>query len=89
VLFPEYLTWEDKSGQLAAHIVEWLRDPAKRTARIEALTALKTEVAHGGASNRAAQYILDALARRPRSMPRPHFVPAAAETIPTKEKQAG
>ena len=78
VLFPEYLTYEDKSAQIAGHIVEWLRDPAKRAARLEALRALKAEVAHGGASNRAAEYILDVLARRPRSIPRPHFVGAAA-----------
>ena len=34
ILFPEYLTWEDKSSQIAGHIVEWLTDPAKRTARV-------------------------------------------------------
>lgn len=74
VLFPEYLTYEDKSTQIAGHIVEWLTDPAKRAARVEALAALKAEVAHGGASKRAAEYILDVLARRPKRVPRPHFV---------------
>jgi lipid-A-disaccharide synthase len=58
VLFPEYLTCEDKSGQIAAHVVEWLGDPAKRAARVEAIARLKEEVAHGGASSRAADYIL-------------------------------
>ena len=58
VLFPEYLTCEDKSGQIAGHIVEWLTDPAARSARVAALEALKTRVAHGGASRRAAEYIL-------------------------------
>jgi lipid-A-disaccharide synthase len=61
ILFPEYLTHEDKSAQIAGHIVEWLTDPAKRAARVEALTALKDRVAHGGASGRAAEYILDAI----------------------------
>jgi lipid-A-disaccharide synthase len=61
VLFPEYLTYEDKSAQIAGHIVEWLTDPAKRTARVEALAALKDRVAHGGASGRAAEYILSAI----------------------------
>jgi lipid-A-disaccharide synthase len=76
VLFPEYLTHEDKSTQIAQHIIEWLTEPTKRTARVEALAALKAEVAHGGASNRAAEYILDVLAKRPRVIPRPHFVAA-------------
>ncbi len=58
VLFPEYLTYEDKSVQIAGHIVEWLTDPAKRAARVEALRELKARVAHGGASKRAAEYIL-------------------------------
>jgi lipid-A-disaccharide synthase len=66
VLFPEYLTYEDKSAQIAAHIVEWLTDPAKRTARVEALAALKEHVAHGGASGRAADYILNVLSTRRR-----------------------
>jgi lipid-A-disaccharide synthase len=62
VLFPEYLTCEDKSAQIAGHIVEWLTDPAKRAARVEALSALKDRVAHGGASGRAAEYILNVIA---------------------------
>jgi lipid-A-disaccharide synthase len=64
VLFPEYLTYEDRSAQIAAHIVEWLTDPAKRTARVEALAALRDRVAHGGASGRAAEYILNVLGVR-------------------------
>lgn len=76
VLYPEYLTCADKSAQIAAHVVEWLTDPAKRETRVAELTALKTKVAHGGASSRAAQYIVDSLAQRPRPVPRPHFLPA-------------
>ena len=34
VLFPEYLTYEDKSAQVAGHIVEWLNDPANRALEI-------------------------------------------------------
>jgi lipid-A-disaccharide synthase len=77
VLFPEYLTCEDKSAQIAGHVIQWLTDPAKRAARVEALARLKEEVAHGGASSRAAAYILAALAQRPRCVPRPHFRPLA------------
>ncbi len=84
VLFPEYLTCEDKSAQIAEHVIEWLCEPTKRAARVEALAALKTEVAHGGASNRAAQYILEVLDRRPRPVPRPHFVTKCVrKTVPS------
>ena len=62
VLFPEYLTCEDKSSRLAAHVVEWLTDPSARAKRVEALTALKRQIAHGGASIRAADYILHVVA---------------------------
>lgn len=61
VLFPEYLTCEDKSAQIAGHVIEWLTDPAARAKRVEALAALKAQVAHGGASSRAAEYILEAV----------------------------
>jgi lipid-A-disaccharide synthase len=74
VLFPEYLTCEDKSAQIAGHVIEWLSDPAKRAARVEALATLKARVAHGGASSRAAEYILNALAQRRQPVPRPHFL---------------
>jgi lipid-A-disaccharide synthase len=58
VLFPEYLTCEDRSVQIAAHVIEWLTDPAKRAARIAELSALRDRVAQGGAAWRAAEYIL-------------------------------
>ncbi len=61
VLFPEYLTYEDKSAQIAGHVIEWLTDPAARAKRVEALAALKAQVAHGGASSRAAEYVLEAV----------------------------
>jgi len=72
VLFPEYLTCEDKSPQLAGHIIEWLTQPVRRAARIEKLKALRAEIAHGGASNRAAEYILAALSSRQPPLPHPH-----------------
>ena len=58
VPFPEYLTCEDKSSQIAAHIIEWLTDPTARQARIDQLARLKAEVADSGASRRATEYIL-------------------------------
>jgi len=65
VLFPEYLTCEDKSEQIAEHVIEWLTDPKKRNSRVEELRRLKAEVGHGGASRRAADYIVQVLGERP------------------------
>jgi lipid-A-disaccharide synthase len=65
VLFPEYLTCEDKSSQIAAHVIEWLTDPEARQKRIADLAELKATISHGGASRHAAEYILSALATEP------------------------
>ena len=85
VLFPEYLTCEDRSPQIAKHVVGWLTDETSRAELIERLSRLRAEVGHGGAAASAAQYLLDALQRQPQ-VPRPHFIPhtntpAGAATI--------
>jgi lipid-A-disaccharide synthase len=54
VLFPEYLTCEDRSEQLAAHVIDWLVDDARRRERVRQLVQLKVRVGHGGASRMAA-----------------------------------
>jgi lipid-A-disaccharide synthase len=61
VPFPEYLTYEDRSAAIAGHVTEWLTQPARRAERIAELAALKARVASGGASRRAAAYILERL----------------------------
>jgi lipid-A-disaccharide synthase len=76
VLFPEYLTCEDKSGQIARHVIEWLFNPAKRAALVARLAELRSQVAYGGASCRAAEYILRALAGGREIIPPPHCLPA-------------
>ncbi len=81
VLFPEYLTCGDRSKQIAGHVVEWLKAPARRAARVAALEELKTQVAHGGASRRAADYILGVLGQRPKQIPRPHFLMKTAKKV--------
>ncbi len=58
VLFPEYLTCQDKSAAVAGHLIQWLNDPAALARQIAVLEQLKAKVAHGGASARAAEYIL-------------------------------
>lgn len=58
VLLPEYPTTGDKSAELARHCIEWLTDEAPRQALIRRLEELRDQVAGGGASQRAADYIL-------------------------------
>jgi lipid-A-disaccharide synthase len=77
VLMPEYLTCEDKSQQVAEHVIEWLTEPAKRAARVSQLTALKERVGYGGASRRAAEHMVKELAKRRPADLRTHFVFAA------------
>jgi lipid-A-disaccharide synthase len=61
-LFPEYLTCEDKSRQIAAHVIQWLNDAGEREASVARLLELRAKFGAGGASGRAAEYILQALA---------------------------
>jgi lipid-A-disaccharide synthase len=58
VLLPEYATWTDKSAALAEHCIQWLSDEAQRQSLVDRLSALRDRVAAGGASQRAAEYIL-------------------------------
>jgi lipid-A-disaccharide synthase len=59
--FPEYPTWQDKSAQLAKHIIHWLSDEPARQRQIAQLRTLKSQYAQPGASQRAAEYILEQL----------------------------
>ncbi|MBS0211073.1 MAG: lipid-A-disaccharide synthase [Planctomycetes bacterium] len=73
VPFPEYLTWQDRSADIARRLVGWLTDEAKHQQSVAQLTELRQQVAHGGASRRAAEYLLGVLAARRTGVPRPHF----------------
>ena len=77
VLMPEYLTCEDKSQQVAEHIMDWLCDPAKRAERVAQLADLKEHVGYGGASSRAADYLLNELENRQPPALRTHYPFAA------------
>jgi lipid-A-disaccharide synthase len=57
VLMPEYLTCEDRTAELANHIVVWLTSDSDYQENVRGLTELKSQVGHGGASIRAAEYI--------------------------------
>jgi lipid-A-disaccharide synthase len=84
-LFPEYLTYEDRSEQLARHVVGWLNDPLARQDLVEQLARLRDEVGHGGAATAAADYLLDELDRRPVPVLKPHYVPPV---LPPGEPQS-
>ncbi len=77
-LFPEYLTRDDVSLELAAHVLRWLMDEEGREGLVAELAKLKARVAHGGASRLAADYILKELAKRPTPTIRPHYTPGKA-----------
>jgi len=76
VLFPEYLTCEDRSQELAAHVLRWLNDRAEYDRLVARLAQLKAEVGHGGAASQAANYILAHCRPRPAKVRRPHYLPA-------------
>jgi lipid-A-disaccharide synthase len=58
VLFPEYPDWRDRSDDVASHAIEWLRDEPARQLLVGKLERLRDSLATGGASARAAEYIL-------------------------------
>jgi lipid-A-disaccharide synthase len=80
VLMPEYLTCQDKSRELAGHVIEWLTRPETRTQRVSQLTALKERVGHGGASLRAADYMLEVLDSRRKVALRTHYAFGGVQT---------
>lgn len=61
-VMPEYLTGDDVSGELAGWAERWLGDPAERAKASAALAALRDRVAVPGASERAAECIIETLA---------------------------
>lgn len=61
VLMPEYLTCQDPSDALAGHIGGWLADDAARRDLVARMTTLKEQIGQGGASVRAAEYVVATL----------------------------
>lgn len=62
VPFPEYLTATDKSLAIADHLIQWLTDDSSYERVREHLRTLKAKYAHIGASEHAAEFILQKLA---------------------------
>ena len=81
VLFPEYLTSEDKSLQIASHVIQWLANDQHARDAIAELAKLKARVGHGGASAVAAKLILaEAASKRRSTVSKPHFRPGMSVT---------
>ena len=76
VLFPEYLTCQDRTESIAKHVIEWLTDDQARGRRVTELEALKKRVAHGGASAQAAQILLSERREKTNGPGRPRFLDA-------------
>jgi lipid-A-disaccharide synthase len=75
VLFPEYLTCEDKSLFIASHLIQWLACENQRESVVAELAKLKARVGHGGASRSAAELILAEIRLTSIAKPpKPHFV---------------
>jgi lipid-A-disaccharide synthase len=64
-LFPEYLTWQDVSGELVRWALFWMDDPSAGDEARQSLATLRYHVAQPGASDRAAEHIVQWLAQRP------------------------
>ena len=62
-LFPEYLTCRCESRAISAHVLRWLNDRAAYETVCRELAELRRRVAAPGACDRAAAYLLEALAR--------------------------
>ncbi len=73
--YPEYLTYKDKTLQISEHIIRWLTNEDDKKQRIAQLSELRSQFAHGGASRRAAEYLLTHC-RRSSPVPRAHDQPA-------------
>jgi len=66
--FPEYLTIEDRSPDMAKHLVRWLSDDAVLGEATGLLEPLRQSFAKPGASQAAATYIAKQLVEEPKSL---------------------
>jgi len=65
-VFPEYLTWLDASDELVRWARAWLTNSEARSRTTAALATLRYQVARPGASDRAAQCIIEWLTQHRR-----------------------
>lgn len=69
--FPEYMTVEDRSAEMAIHLTRWLSNEQARQEAVDRLAPLRESFVKPGASKRAAEYILEKLtkSRLPKHLP--------------------
>lgn len=58
-VYPEYLAVQDPAPQVAAHVTEWLVDPAARARAVARLEAVAATVVQPGSAARAAAAVLE------------------------------
>ena len=69
-VYPEYLAVGDPADRAAAHVVDWLTDPAARQALLDRLETVAAAVARPGSASRAADAVLAiAEGRHPDAVP--------------------
>jgi lipid-A-disaccharide synthase len=76
VVFPEFLTWRDVSGELARWALAWLDDSEARSQATASLVKLRHLVAQRGASDHAAQHIAAWLSDHRQAVPGASTPPA-------------
>lgn len=84
-LFPEYLTYHDRSGAIAGHIIKWITDPVERSKTIAELEELKARVGEPGASGRAAAYMDQKILKRRNGLSSPHIAAPGAISAQSRE----
>ncbi len=98
-VMPEYLTPVDRSADMAGHVIGWFKNPETAAEKSAKMDELATKYALPGATERAADYILDAISpltyRRIDKSQIPAFslehLDQAAETVfvgPASDKKA-
>jgi lipid-A-disaccharide synthase len=73
VLFPEYLTYKDRSREIASHAIRWLTDRDEYDRTVGRMSQLCAKYGKGGATSRATTYILNQLRGGGAPIPRPHI----------------
>ena len=58
-VYPEYLAVQDPADRAAAHVIEWLVDPAARRGVAARIAAVAAAVVQGGSAARAAAAVLE------------------------------
>ena len=72
VLMPEYLTCDDRTDDIARHAIGWLTDETAHRQRVRQLQQLADRLGQGGASERAADYIVEELQKLPPRIVKSH-----------------